>query len=95
MLHLTPGHLADDKNQPRKSLNRWSCQGSSGDVADSGLDFVGDLHKRIAMARVPVLDVVHVLTPPTKKVKTEEEGEIHHKFAERLDLLKLWPGKRG
>jgi hypothetical protein len=41
------------------------------------------------MARVLVLDVVHVTIPPTKKVKTEEEGEVHCKFAERLDLLKL------
>ena len=52
------------------------------DVADSGLDFVGDLHKRIAIARVLVLDVVHVPIPPTKKVKTEEKGEIHREFAE-------------
>ena len=36
----------------------------------------------IAIARVLVLDVAHVPIPPTKKVKTEEKGEIHREFAE-------------
>lgn len=57
-------------------------QGSSGHVADSGLDCVGDLHKSVAMARVLVLDVVNVLIPTIKQVKTEEKGEIYREFAE-------------
>jgi len=34
------------------------------------------------MARVLVLDVVNVLIPTIKQVKTEEKGEIYREFAE-------------